>query len=61
MLASVSLEPVHMLAYVLGKRDGAHTMKGKHRGIILEYSDGPNVIMAVLTSRDPFIAGGREI
>lgn len=36
-------------------------MKGKHRGIILEYSDGPNVIMGVFTSRDPFIAGGREI
>lgn len=50
-----------MLAYILGKRGGAHTMKGKHRGILLEYSDGPNVIMGVLTSRDPFIAGGREI
>lgn len=50
-----------MLAYILGKRGGARTMKGKHRGILLEYSDGPNVIMGVLMSRDPFIAGGREI
>lgn len=36
-------------------------IKGKHSEITLEYSDGPAVITRVLTSRDPFIAGVREM